>query len=187
MSTTAFIEAGKLNLTTTELHIIDEYSGGESLWINNFLRERRLDELTNSQKNKMENYARHLNNIIKNKSPPSSKKVIVYRGAEAMHADWKNLELGAELLFTNKGLISTTFNKNIALDFIENEDNCCLLILHLPRGTRGLYISEISVFNDFGEDEVILPHGSRFIVTAISNTKYKNKDILTYEAVLESQ
>ena len=182
----SFVDASELELTPNEINVIEIYTGGESLWINNFLRERNLDQLNNNQKDLMKKYAVTLNNIIK-KSPPSKKTTTVYRGAESMDEKWKNLTSGDELLFTQKGIISTTFDINIALDFIEEGSNCCLLILRLPKGTKGLYISSLSVFNDLGEDELLLPHGSKFQITERLVKSYNGRKIITYYADLIEQ
>ena len=178
-----FVNVDNLNLTKTEFDIIDEYTSGESLWINNYLRERNLDDLTDKQIEKLKLKSIHLNNIIK-KSPLSTNSTIVYRGAEAMQNSWRNLDKGDELVFTNKGIISTTFSEEIAIEFLEGND-CCLLVLYLPKGTRGLYISSNSIFSY--EDELLLPHGSCFIVTERTYIKYDDKKILTYHANLISQ
>ena len=43
----SFVDASVLELTPNEINVIEIYTGGESLWINNFLRERNLDQLNN--------------------------------------------------------------------------------------------------------------------------------------------
>jgi hypothetical protein len=182
----AFVSIDKLDLTDSEINIIDKYTGGESLWINNFLRDRNLDQLNEKQKLQMKQYAIHLNNII-NKSPLSKKTTTVYRGAEPINEKWLNLKRGEELLFTQKGLISTTFDKSVAIDFIESDQDCCLLVLRLPKGTKGLYISGNSMFNELNEDELLLPHGSKFIIDNKKTNIFNGKKIITYYAKLISQ
>lgn len=182
----SFLPIQDKNLTRKELSALEVYTGGESLWINNYLRNRNIDQLNQKQKEKMKNYATHLNNIIR-KAPTSTKKTKVYRGAEAMEQKWKNLESGDELLFTQKGLISTTFDINVALEFIEEDSDCCLLILNLPKGTSGLYISSSSAFSELDEDELLLPHGSKFIVTSRRKHRFGTRDIITYYADLIDQ
>jgi len=182
----SFVDASELDITPNEINVIETYTGGESLWINNFLRERNLDQLNSAQKDLMKKYAVTLNNIIK-KSPPSKRKTTVYRGAEPMDGKWKNLSYGDELLFTQKGIISTTFDINVALDFIENGSNCCLLVLCLPKGTKGLYISSMSAFNELGEDELLLPHGSKFLIIKRVVELHNDRSIITYYADLIQQ
>jgi predicted GIY-YIG superfamily endonuclease len=181
-----FVPATQLNLTNIEIKLIKEYSDGESLWINNYFRSRQMDELSEEQRIKLKNSAVTLNNIIK-KSPRSTKETIVYRGAEAMHSHWKNINENQELEFTNKGLISTSFSKEAALNFLEDDEDCCLLILKLPKNTIGLYISQLSSFNVFNEDELLLPHESKFLVTKRGVTQHNSREIITYWANLVSQ
>lgn len=181
-----FVPVKKEDLTPKELDALDEYTGGESLWINNFLREHNLGELNLLQKEKLRNYTVHLNNII-NKAPRSTKYTTVYRGAEAMDNKWNSLNKGDDLLFTQKGLISTSFKKNIALGFIEDDSPCCLLVLRLPKNTKGLYISSESAFGDLDEDELLLPHGSRFRISSKQIKTYGSDKIITYYADLISQ
>jgi hypothetical protein len=185
----AFTPAGDLDLTVSELGIIDMYTGGESLWINNYLRDRQMEDLDETQRRHLKHYATVFNHLIRDKSPPSKRDAIVYRGAEAMHPDWRQLKAGDGLSFTNKGLISASFNRDSAIRFIEADDDCCLLVLDLPKGTHGLYVSSISRFSGLQEDEIILPHGSRFIVTQQTYTPVHLpngglKNILTYRAKL---
>lgn len=181
-----FIPVKMNDLTPKEQEALNMYTGGESLWINNFLREHNLGELNTRQKEQLRNYTVHLNNII-NKAPRSTKDTIVYRGAEAMDEKWKRLNKGDDLLFTQKGLISTSFNKDVALDFIEDDSPCCLLVLRLPKNTKGLYISSQSAFSDLDEDELLLPHGSRFRVSRRMTKQYGANKIITYYADLISQ
>ena len=173
-------------LTPRETEVLEEYTTGESLWINNYLRNRNMEQLSNSQKDKLRNSSIHLNNVI-NRSHVSTSTTKVYRRAEAMEEKWKNLKPGDDLLFTQKGLISTTFQKDVAISFIEDDCDCCLLVLTLPKGTKGLYISTASGFNELEEDELLLPHGSKFQVTSRKKVKYNSREIITYYATLISQ
>ena len=90
-----------------------------------------------------------------------------------------------ELQFTKKGFISTTLKRKAAIDFIEEDQQCCLLVLTLPKGSKALYIGATSRFSDFGEEEILLPHGSKFEITRRRYiTINKNRKILSYSAKL---
>ena len=78
-----FIPVKNDDLTPKEEEVLGMYTGGESLWINNYLRDHNLGELNPRQKEKLRSYTVHLNNII-NKVPRSTTDTTVYRGAEAM-------------------------------------------------------------------------------------------------------
>ena len=173
-------------LTRRENEVLEEYTTGESLWIDNYLRNRNLEHLSEAQKEKLRKSSIHLNNII-NRSSLSTSTARVYRGAEAMEEKWKNLKPGDDLLFTQKGLISTSFSLETAISFIEDDCDCCLLVLTLPKGTKGLYISSASGFSVLEEDELLLPHGSKFQVTSRKRIKYNSREIVTYYAILISQ
>jgi len=181
-----FTPLEKSELTPKETEILEEYTTGESLWINNYLRNRNLEQLSDSQKDKLRNSSIHLNNVI-NRSQLSTSTSKVYRGAEAIEDKWKNLKPGDDLLFTQKGLISTSFQKDVAISFIEDDCDCCLLVLTLPKGTKGLYISSASGFSELEEDELLLPHGSKFQVTSRKRIGYNSREIITYYATLVSQ
>ena len=181
-----FINVSDMSLTEKQKEAIDMYTSGESLWINNYLRNRNMNSLNTAHKKKMKLYSTLINDLI-NSSPISKKETKVYRGAEAMFDNWKELKSGTELLFTEKGIISTSFNRKVALDFIEEDDNCCLLVLRLPKGTKGLYLNTLSAFRDLEEDELLLPHGSKFIVKTRRTNIFYGKSILTYYADLISQ
>lgn len=80
-----------------------------------------------------------------------------------MDESWKNLKSDDELIFTSTGMVSTSYDKDIAEDFIDDKKNprCCLLTLTLPVGTKCIDV-DISSYKD--EKELLLPHGSIFIV-----------------------
>ena len=151
-------------ISSEELKALNDYTGGESLWFNNFLRNRDLDKIPNPKEEipKLEKKVGLLGNIIK-KSSPLNKELIVYRGAEAMDESWRNLKPDDELIFTSTGMVSTSYDKDIAEDFIDDKKNprCCLLTLTLPVGTKCIDV-DISSYKD--ERELLLPHGSIFIV-----------------------
>lgn len=179
MPGTPFIPSEKLSLTQKEKNAIGYYTGGESLWMNNLLRGIRVHEMINRKH--IEAMVDALTNAIR-KSPPSTSPTTVYRGASPVDKTWENLKVGDELLFTSKGFVSTSFSKEAAKEFLDGE-SCCLLILHLPKGTHGLYVGASSLFADLDEDELILPHGSRFIV----NTYYIKDGVKVYDATLTHQ
>ena len=171
-----------LKLTDKEKKVIEEYTGGESLWINNFLRDRDIEKIPEKDIPKLKKKIEILNGII-NKSLPIKDEMVVYRGAEAMDQAWKNLKKGDELIFTSTGLVSTSINKQVSIEFIDDDsdgDKCCLLVLTLPKGSKCIYL-DTSVNPD--ENEILLPHGSIFIVT---ERKIEN-NIITYHAELIKQ
>lgn len=67
-------------ISSEELKALNEYTGGKSLWFNNFLRNRDLDKIPDPKEEipKLEKKVRLLGNIIE-KSSPLNKELIVYR------------------------------------------------------------------------------------------------------------
>lgn len=167
--------------TKAEEKALLDYTGGDSLYFNNYLRRHDMSEFTRREMLAVKRKIRLINSMIR-KNPKLRKKIVVYRGAEAMQPHWRHLQSGYVLEFTNKGLISTSLSKDVALSFVEDDDDCCLLVLTLPPGTAGLMVPD-SYF-DY-EKEFILPHGSIFIVDKVAYTPYENRSIKTYHATLQ--
>ena len=190
-----FIPSDQLPLTKTQMGAVLEYTGGESLWLNKYLdRWSRIDggresieaQLTKTQQNKLKRLVQLVSAAIK-KSPPSRKSVVVYKGIEDVPDEWLTVPVGRLLPHTARGLVSTSFDKNMAKTFMSPaaEDRSVLLTLSLPKGTRGLFVQSVSQFED--ENEVILPHGTRFRVTKRTFVVYRGRRCVNYICRLSSQ
>lgn len=187
--TGAFRELKVSDITKDEMNSLIYYTGGESLWINNLLTKTRIDELNDRSKSNIQGHIDNLNNIIK-KSSPSSRKTVVYRGAQTRETteNWKMAKKGDVLPFNySTRFISTTLNKKTALGFVEDDESCCLLKLILPKGTKGIYVSKLSSFLDLEEEEIILPPGCKFLVVDRGIMDKNGKKITTFTAILKEQ
>jgi hypothetical protein len=185
----AFRELKASDITEDEMNSLIYYTGGESLWINNLLTKTRIDELSDKSKSNIQGHIDNLNNIIK-KSSPSMRKTVVYRGAQTRETteNWKMAKKGDVLPFNySTRFISTTLNKKTALDFVEDDESCCLLKLILPKGTKGIYVTKLSSFQDLEEEEIILPPGCKFIVVHKGIMNKNGKKITTFTAILNEQ
>jgi hypothetical protein len=102
-----------------------------------------------------------LNEIIIN-SPAIEKDLIVYRGVK----DRSYLKEGEEVQV--QGLISTTFNFQVALDYAygSGDKQGTVLAILLPAGSHGLVLSNSMYQN---ESEVILPTGTTFLLEQCHN------------------
>jgi hypothetical protein len=171
------------------------YTSGESLWLNKYLdRWAQIDGglesveagLTKKEQNKLKRIVQLVSAAIA-KSPPSTRHVTVYKGIEDVPAEWLTVPVGRILPHTEKGLVSASFDKNMAKTFMSPsaEDQSVLLTLSLPKKTRGLYVRSVSQFED--ENELILPHGSRFKVTKRSFVLYRRRRCVHYICRLVSQ
>lgn len=181
--TSAFQPSSHLNLTITEKRAVKKYTDGSSLWMNRYLRQPTLD-LPDRDARLIKKVTTLLGKAIM-KSPPSTRAVTVYRAVELIYPEWGNTSVGAILPHTRTGMVSTSFSRASAALFLEDDYPSCMLILTLPKGTRGLYIKEVSFYDD--EDELLLPHGSLFRVTKRSFIIHKGKQLLAYYARLVSQ
>ena len=178
------------DMTDEERAVVEYYTGGESLWINNLLRKTSgYSELTTSQKNEICEKVDTLTNLIY-KASPSTAAATVYRGTEHIESTWANSPQGTNLPHTSNAFVSTTFDPEVALDFAGDESgrNGVLLILTLPSGTRSLHLGGSSAWAD--EQEVLLPPMSNFVIDENARHIFSgtgNKTYTVLKATLTSQ
>lgn len=84
--------------------------------------------------------------------------VTVYRGLKNVTID--SVSVGGTL--TDKAYVSTTLNKDIAVNFSNTHT---LMAITIPKGSRGAYIERVT--DKKGEHEILLPRGQSFIITAV--------------------
>jgi hypothetical protein len=123
----------------------------------------------------MNNIAKQLNDIIV-KAPPTPVDLHVYRGTKDPYFLSQLSKEGDDYYFTNKSVMSTTFNfgimsaPTISTQYLSN--NCCISIINIPKGTVGLYLDN---YNDVGRElaEFLLPIGSKLkLVGYTKNYKF---------------
>lgn len=154
----------ELSLTEKEDEAVEAYTDGNSLWMNNLLRRTAsYASLDRTQKTRLCSDVSTLTQLIY-RARPSTAAVTVYRGTESMRKEWVYSAQGMELPFTDKAFISTTFDPEVALSFADNNEGHggVLLVLNLPKGTRGLYLGDTSVWNE--ESELLLPPMTKFVI-----------------------
>ena len=108
--------------------------------------------------------------IIKN-APPVTQSFFVYRGMDLDHTPkYSNFTEGHIIddLF-NPSFNSTSFDGNVSAKNFAGSV-CCAYIMHLPIGTKGLYIGHYSPVKD--QDEFLLPPYLLFEII-----KYKNETV----------
>jgi len=147
-----------------KVNALREYTGGSSLWFNNYLRGLNLSSLSKSAKATLKNKTRHLNELIRD-APRSKRNVVVFRAVseKALSRRFQNYRRGADADFLSRGLVSTSIEAAGAWKFIEDDEKCCFLVLLLPKSTAMLEVFQLSQFEY--EKEVLLPHGSKFKIT----------------------
>lgn len=97
---------------------------------------------------------------------------------------WKSNGDNVGLEWTDFGYTSTSANTRFVDDFAENHvppGEAVLLNIHVPKGVGALHMEGSNSFTD--EDEVVLPRGTRFRVTADHGTDSNGMRKLSVEAV----
>ena len=156
------------------------YTGNEFTAMNKYLRGQLTG--TKSEIEIIKKYVKDLNIVLED-APPIAQPIIVYRGImlqtlpASLRQKLSDLKVGDTLDLFRLGFNSTTFNLNVAEDFTLGE--CCIYMLYLPPGVKGLYIGKQS--NMPGEDEFILGSGPSFRVFKFEGEdfpiKYGNKKV----------
>lgn len=93
---------------------------------------------------------------------PIEDTITVYRGVDVNNTD--------EIKTFKKGITSTSYSIENALNFVEN--NCCILKITIPSGSKILDIGNVSYFP---EEEEVLINNAFGTLKIIDFSKYKNK------------
>lgn len=146
------------NLSDFQKRAIVDYT--ESPAINKLLRN--IDTLTRDFKLLKKN----IDDVFKY-IPPLEKSITVYRGIKFK----STLDFTADL--NDFGFISTTYDKPIAFEFLDDY-KCCLLEITLEPGTKVIPLESFSKYPE--EKELLLPPGKFSLLRSI-NTTYFDKPI----------
>ena len=161
--------------------VLDEYvNGGESLWFNNYLRGNNLENLSDRDKERLRFKTATLNRLIKG-APRASQNMVMFRAISEDAPRFKRYHKGDDADFLNQGMISTSLEFSAAIDFLEEDETCCLLVILVPKGTRYLEVLSASAFSN--EEEILLPHGSRFKIVRTSVVN----GVATYYCIIATQ
>jgi hypothetical protein len=107
------------------------------------------------------------------RSPPTRKKMIVYRGDR--DDTYFNRNTG-DIFFKNKGIISTTLSYNEAIRFTSekvsyiNSERCCMNEITVLPGSRILFIGGVSTLPQ--EIEFILGMNTTYLMRKYRERKY---------------
>ena len=95
-----------------------------------------------------------LKDIFK-KAPPLDYPLMVYRGVTYDYTTNKKY-------FLSNVFVSTSLELHVAFGFMSKakQDNCCLMQILLPKGTRCLYLPILSIYPE--EQEILLPADTPF-------------------------
>ncbi len=161
-------------LDKESLDVLKGYTKTDYFNINNYLRygkQHGYYDYSNIKKQ-----ISILKKIINN-APPTTQPMIVYRGMYYNKNNSDKFKVGDVIDIFKLGFNSTTFDPTVARHFAmsndyededededeEEEENsipCCIFMLYLPPGVKGIYIGKNSIHDV--EDEFILGPGPKF-------------------------
>ena len=125
-----------------------------------FLRyEKYIPQVSNSVK--------LIDQAFKN-APPLTQDVVTFRGIKSSY------EIEGE--FVEKAYTSSTVDLSTALEFINDNSKCCIIKIHVSKGTRVLPLVDCSKYAS--ELEILLPRGSKFEILSIVFDETNNRNII---------
>lgn len=184
----------KLKYTEAETNeAIEEYVSGDGMWINNKLRGigeiadyplreddkiylEKLDQATQSQIVKEKTLYRSVDissiiGDISDSEYDDLKSAYIYNNKskpaqEVINKYLKNIE-GKEIV--DKGFISTTKSKDIALDFQDftGSSKPCVIEFNVPKGIKGIDLKDFDIA-DMEQKEVLLARNQKFVIKEVS-------------------
>ena len=184
----------RLKYTEAETNeAIEEYVSGDGMWINNKLRGigeiadyplseddkiylEKLDQATQGQIVKEKTLYRSVDissiiGDISDSEYDDLKSAYMYNNQskpaqEALEKYLKDIE-GKEIV--DKGFISTTKDKEIALDFQDftGSSKPCVIEFNVPKGIKGIDLKDFDIA-DMEQKEVLLARGQKFVIKEVS-------------------
>lgn len=152
----------RYNPTETGMSVksMDNYFGGDCSHINySISHEKYLNKLSEEQRKEVK-----LIDKLMDKSTGLLQDTILYRGG---HFDI-HLRPGDHSSF--KGYMSTTFQEATARTYYEDDDtdiNQMNIVIHAPKGTKGIVGNDDTFYNGFNEHEYVLPRNTGFTVLSV--------------------
>ncbi len=145
-----------------EKDIVDRNFTSDNTLKDLYKLDKTLFDITNPRKT-MNNLSKNLNQIILN-APKLPIQLATFRASVDPYY-FNNLEAvtnengQTEYIYTSPGFLSTAFGlyrtTTFQPHFLNRDQTCCLSVIYLPKGTRGLYL-----YNNY-ETEFLLPLNSR--------------------------
>lgn len=123
----------------------------------------KFSDVPASLATRIANKANTLNTLIQ-QAPPSPVELVLYRAVDVPRTGPPSFpfdERAPHVDFLKLGLLSTSYVKQDAIDFLDDGEPCCLCVLLCPVGTRCLLVDALSAWAE-SEHEVILPSGNLF-------------------------
>ena len=147
---------------------ITYYTGQGYSLINDYLRG--VSSPSPIQAASLQQHIKNINQVLNN-APPTTKSMIVYRGLNLdTLTKFHNLKAGQVIDLFTDSFNSTSFKIGVASGDNFAGQICCVFILYLPPGIKGLYIGKKSQVSY--EDEFILAPGPLFKIM-----KFKHENL----------
>ena len=153
------------------IEAIQQYTGTMSTPINNYLRGENdpMNPLHPSSEQQIKKYINDINQALNN-APPTTQDIVVYRGMKFDNlAKFHNLKVGQLIDIFRDNFNSCSFDLTVSSGVAFTGSQCCVFILHLPAGVKGLYVKQASLHQS--EDEFILAPGPLFRVMKFKHEK----------------
>lgn len=157
------------NLSKSEIQALNKYSGFKSLYINSYLRGKKLMEFSKS-KEEIQEIIKNIESAILKVSTPVN--LIAYRGASIKKIFGQEIKNPERLLgkgIYDKGFMSVSLLEDVAKKFSTD----VVLKIKIPKGTNLAFMGAISFFEK--EGEILLNKGQKLIITKITQGKKDNK------------
>lgn len=188
---------------------LDTYVSGDGMWVNNNLRGigeaaeyplskddkmyiEQLDQATESQivKEKTLYRSTDISTVLGDISDldyDNLKSAYIYNdkskpAQEALEKYLKDIE---DIEILDKGFMSTTKSKDIALDFQDftGSSKPCVIEFNVPKGIKGIDLKDLDI-KDMEQKEVLLARGQRFVIKKIKQVQgqfYFKADLIKYK------
>jgi hypothetical protein len=143
---------------------IKHYTANGFVEMNAYMRGQAV-----SNPEQVKEYVNNLN-LALNNAPVTTKPMTVYRGVKFDNLPkYHKLKAGQLIDLFRDSFNSTSFNINVSSGGYFSDPSCCVFILHLPAGVKGLYVDKNSSVP--GEGEFIMAPGPMFRVMKYKHDK----------------
>lgn len=125
-------------------------------------------------------YIEGIDQAMERSSLPQAARVFRGMKSESMVSNFDNL-VGA--IISDKGFVSTSLLEGVSTGFAKDEPSESILLkMVLPKGTKAIFLDAL---DDIGEAEILLPRGSSFRVTKLTEIAVSGIDEVTHLKTLE--
>ena len=142
----------------SERSALEDYTGGESLWINRACRQDiQMEQVTGPQRQQLLKQGDDLSELVQS-APPLEATQVVFRGADRGPPP-------GTTVWTKNDFTSTRNRWSEADDF--REGDCCMWIIQISRGANVLEIGDCTTSAVWDEGEVLLDRNSSFRIDKV--------------------